>query len=248
MKGSTNDDAGIALIIAIIVTIIAIAAIIGAIVSMNQAAKAGVDVPVKEGTCGCKDIKDLENRLAVVNAAIAEYQLGIGDVNAHDAKTGKTTMYNEGTYAEEQENVKIAMQEVFKKGSRTGKGDTTSDCGTTVTADTPCLQGSFQAHENVHRATCQRVIGQLSDAGRGSAFQNFRTSMTMVDMWNDEIAGYNAEIAYINRNLATAKNDKTCKWECDVDHKTYDSQEVCERSCRPTLGSNIKVGLRCTQG
>jgi flagellar biosynthesis protein FliQ len=46
MKGTPNDDAGIALIIAVIVTIIAIALIIGAIVSMNQAAKAGVDVPV----------------------------------------------------------------------------------------------------------------------------------------------------------------------------------------------------------
>lgn len=247
MRGTSNEDAGIALIIAIIVTIIAIVAIIGAIVSMNQAGKAGVDVPVQEGACTCKDVKDLENRLNVAKAAIAEYQLGINDVNAHDAKVGKPTMYNEGTWKEEQENVKIAMQAVFVKGSRTGKGDTTTDCGTSVTADTPCLRGSFQTHENVHRATCQRVTGELKASGKGGAFQNFKESMKMVDVWNDEIAGYNAEIAYISKNLAKAKSDTSCKWECDVDHKTYDSQEVCERSCRPTLGSNVKLGLRCTQ-
>jgi hypothetical protein len=248
MKGKPDDDAGIALIIAIIVTIIAIVAIIGAIVSMNQAHKASADVPVATGTCTCKDVKDLENRQKVVNAAIAEYQLGIADVNAHDAKVGSPTMYNEGTWNEEQANVLTAIQGALPKGAHTGHGDTTTDCGTTVTADTPCLQGSFQTHENVHRATCQRVIGQLSDAGKGSRFQNFKESMTMVDVWNDEIAGYNAETDYISKNLARAKSDTSCKWVCDVDHKSYDSQEVCERSCRPTLGSNIKVGLRCTQG
>lgn len=248
MEGNSNEDGvGLLLIIAVIVTIIAIAAIIFAVLSVNQAHKASADVPAAAGTCTCKDTKDLENRLKVVNAAIAEYQNGIADVNAHDAEVGKPTMYNEGTWNDEQANVLIAIQGVLPKGAHTGHGDTTTDCGTVVSADTPCLQGSFQTHENVHRATCQRIIQQLSDAGKGSQFQNFKESMTMVDVWNDEIAGYNAEIDYINKNLAAAKSDTSCKWECDVDHKSYDSHEECERSCRPTLGSDIKLGFRCSQ-
>jgi hypothetical protein len=248
MKGNANEDGvGILLVIAILVTIIAIVAIVFAVLAATQAHKAAADVPVAAGTCTCKDTKDLENRQKVVNAAIAEYQNGIADVTAHDAEVGKPTMFNEGTWDEEQANVLIAIKAVLPTGAHTGHGDTTTDCGTVVNADTPCLQGSIQTHENVHRATCQRVIRQLSDAGKGDRFQNFKESMTMVDVWKDEIAGYNAETEYITRNLATAKSDTSCRWECDVDHKSYDSHEECERSCRPKLGSNIRLGFRCSQ-
>jgi hypothetical protein len=245
MAGNANDD-GVAIGFVILFIVLLLVAGLFYYMQIRHTIPAKV-VPVSSGTCTCSDITDLENRLNVANAAIAEYQNGIQDVNDHDATVGKPTMYNEVTYAEERANVQIAINAVLPRGAPTGTGDTTTDCETVVKADTPCLQGSVQTHENVHSANCQNIKQQLKDAGKLNDFTNYKDSMTMVEYWNDEIAGYQAEIAYINTNLATAKADASCKWACDVDHKTYDSDPECERSCRPTLGSNIDVGLRCRE-
>jgi hypothetical protein len=206
-------------------------------------------VSVPGGMCTCADIPDLKNRLNEVNAAIEEYKAAIQDVNAHDATTGKPTMFNMGTYSDEKANLQTIVQSVHTPGTHSGTGETKSDCETTVTADTACIRGSLQTHENVHVPTCEKIKQKLVNAGTYNALTtDYKTSMTMVEYFNDEIAGYQAEIPYINTNLEKAKTDASCKWACDVDHKTYDSASECEGSCRPTLGSVIKpFGHRCEQ-
>jgi len=202
-------------------------------------------VPVAAGQCTCADVADLENRMGEANAAIAEYQAAIGELQGVDAKSGKKTMYSDELYEYEQENVLIAVKSVYQKGARSGKGDTDTACETKITASTPCMQGSFQTHENVHSATCQRVKQDLGDK-YSPLTTDYRESLTMETFWNDEIAAYTAELNYINENLPKAKADTSkCQWTCIDDNKAYDSHEVCERSCRGGLGKTITTGYRC---
>ena len=86
-------------------------------------------------------------------------------------------MYNEDTFTEEQANVQIAINGAHIKGTRSGSGDTGTDCGTKVDAPTACLKGSFQAHENVHASTCQRMKSQ----NKLSWNANYKDSMTMIE-------------------------------------------------------------------
>jgi hypothetical protein len=223
-----------------------LALVVGVLAVMYlQHSDAKTVVPVASGECSCADVADLENRLAEANAAIAEYQVAIGEIRAVDAASGKKTMYSDELYTYEQENVQLAINGAHIRGTRSGSGDTDTACETTVNAPTPCLQGSFQTHENVHSSTCQRVKQGMGDQ-YSPLTTDFRETLTMEEYWNDEIAAYTAEIRYINENLPKAKADTSkCQWTCIDDNKAYDSHEVCERSCRGGLGKTITTGYRC---
>jgi len=227
MRSYINEDG----LIPLLITIAVLALIIGGLYYMYGNQKQVV--PVQSGQCTCKDIPDLKNRLNEVNAAIAEYQDAIGTQQAHDAKAGSPTMYNEDDYNEERGNVQNAIIAAHTKGTRSGSGDTGTDCGTTVTAATPCLQGSFQTHENVHAATCQRIKDQLKSEGKFSWTTNYKDSMTMIDYWNDEIAGYRAEIPYLNQEIAHAKSTPGClQYECKKGSgKFFDTATACTANC-----------------
>lgn len=240
------DPENAALALPFIALIVVLALLIGlGIVMFVQHSNATTVVPVASGQCTCADVADLENRLGEANAAIAEYQAAIGELQGVDAKNGKKTMYSDELYTYEQENVQLAINGVYKKGARSGKGDTDTACETKITAPTPCLQGSFQTHENLHSATCQRVKQELGDK-YSPLTTDYRESLTMEAFWNDEIAAYTAEIKYINENLPKAKADTSkCQWTCIDDSKSYNDHAECERSCRGGLGKTITTGYRC---
>lgn len=227
MRSYVNEDGLIPLLVAILLVALVLGGLYYVYGNQKQV------VPVASGKCTCNDIPDLKNRINEVNAAIGEYQAAIGDVQSHDAGTGKPTMYNEGTFNEEKANVQIAINGAHTQGTRSGSGDTGTDCGTTVKAATPCLEGSFQSHENVHAATCQRIKGQLKSGDKLSWTTNYKDSMTMVEYWNDEIAGYQAEIPYLNQEIARAKSDPGClQYECKKGSGTfYDDAVECTRNC-----------------
>jgi hypothetical protein len=142
-------------------------------------------------------------------------------------------MYNENLYAEERKNVDIALAKAFTEGTHSGHGDTGTDCGTKVTAATPCMQGSLQTHENVHAATCQRIKGQLAGQGKSSWTTNYKNSMTIAEYWNDEIAGYQAEIPYINAELEHIRAHGGClRYECKKGSGVfYDDVVSCMKNC-----------------
>lgn len=235
-----------ALALPFIALLVVFALVVGVLAVMYfQHSNATTIVPVASGQCTCADVADLENRLGEANAAIAEYQAAIGELNGVDAKSGKKTMYSKALHLYEEENVQIAVDGAHKKGARSGKGVTDTACETDITAPTPCLEGSFQTHENLHSATCKRVKQELGDK-YSPLTTDYRESLTMETVWNDEIAAYTTEIKYINENLPKAKADTSkCQWTCIDDRKSYDSHEVCERSCRGGLGKNISTGYRC---
>jgi hypothetical protein len=221
----------------IIIALVAVAVILGGLYLVFGNQKQVVSV--QSGKCSCDDIPDLKNRLNEVNAAIAEYQLAIQDVQSHDTGTGSTTMYNEGTFKEEQANVQNAINGAHTRGTKSGSGDTGTDCGTKVTAGSACLQGSFQSHENVHATTCQRTKGELSSKGTGSWTTNYKDSMTMVAYWNDEIAGYQAEIPYLNNELNHATSAPGClQYECKKGSGVlYDTAVDCTNNCVRKIAS-----------
>lgn len=239
-----NPEEGLALPFIALLVVLAILVCAGVVLYI-QHGNATTVVPVASGTCSCADVADLENRLGEANAAIAEYQAAISEVQAMDAKAGKKTMYSDELYTYEQENVQLAINSAHITGARTGTGDTDTACETKVSAPTPCLTGSLQSHENVHSSTCQRVKQGLGDK-YSPLTTDYRNSLTMEEFWNDEIAAYSAEIRYINENLPKAKADTSaCQWTCIDDKKSYDDHAECERSCRGGLGKTITTGYRC---
>ncbi|NMB79290.1 MAG: hypothetical protein GYA23_09390 [Methanomicrobiales archaeon] len=243
MKRSHPEDA-LALAFIALLVVLGLILIVGGVLYF-QHSNATTVAPVPSGQCTCADVADLENRLGEANAAIAEYQAAIGEIQAMDVKSGKKTMYSDELYTYEQENVQLAINGAYIKGARSGTGDTDTACETTINAPTPCLKGSFQTHENVHSATCQKVKQDLGDK-YSPLTTDYRESLTMEQFWNDEIAAYSAEIRYINENLPRAKADTSkCQWTCIDDGKSYDDHAVCEKSCRGGLGKTITTGYRC---
>jgi hypothetical protein len=180
-------------------------------------------VSVESGKCTCNDIPDLKGRMVEVKAAIAEYRLAIQDVQNHDEQTGRTTMYNDDTYNEEQENVQNAIKGANTPGTHSGSGKTGTDCGTTVSAATPCLEGSFQTHENVHAAACLR-----------SKTNNYKETMSMVNYWNEEITAYSAELSYLSNEIGNAVKGPACppRYECRKGSGfMYDDVTDCLKNC-----------------
>lgn len=231
-----NNENAIAIPFLILVGILILAVGVLAVMYIQHSDPKTV-VAVESGTCTCSDIPDLKNRLNEVNAAIAEYNLAIGDVQAHDTEVGSPTMYNENTFNEEQGNVQIAINGAHTQGTRSGSGDTDTACETNVDAPTPCLRASFQTHENVHSATCKQTKANLkSDA---SWTTNYKDSMTMIEYWNDEIAAYNAEIPYLTKEIAHAKSDPGClQYECKKGSGVfYDDAVECTRNCIRKIAS-----------
>ncbi|MGE5648176.1 MAG: hypothetical protein ACM336_20555 [Acidobacteriota bacterium] len=203
--------------------------LLGGLALWRQMSKSVEAVPAQ--ACTCDDSADIQNRLAEAKAAIGEYQTAIGEFAARP-----DTKYSDALYQAEQENVQLAINAATRRGTNKVSGDTRTDCTTIVKAATACMKASGQTHENVHASSCNA----MKAAGRA-----YRGSMTIIEAWKEEISGYTAEIAYLNRNLAGIKS-ANC-WTCDVDGKSYAVRSDCERGCRPTLGSTIKLGLRCTQ-
>jgi hypothetical protein len=217
----------------IILALVILALIVGVIAYKYSDQKSVV--AVESGKCTCEDLPDLRNRLNEVNAAISEYQLAIGDVQSHDTEVGSPTMYNEGTFNDDQANVQIAINGAHTQGTRTGSGDTGTDCGTKVDAPTACLKGSIRAHENVHATTCQ----QMKSRNKLSWNANYKDSMTMIEYWNDEIAGYQAEISYLNAEIAHAASDRSCvQYECKKGSGVfYETAGKCNANCVRKIAS-----------
>lgn len=223
-------------IILLVILGIAAAVLIG--LAIRSYFSKGVEA-VDKTVCGCGDKEDIKNRINEANAAIGEYQRMKGELSAYDAGRGKTTMYSERFFADGQGNVQLAINAVTKPGAHSLKGDTMTDCTTKVSAVTACMKNSAQAHENVHAKTCKE-----KKAGKGASdMSNYKKSMSMQDIWDDEIAGYRAEVSYLNEAMGVAEKDK-CEWICNDNKQAFKTQRECELGCRGGLGKNI-MGMRC---
>ena len=193
--------------------------------------------------CTCSDIPALEQRLKRVQTAIGQYEARIAEQQAADAG-GKPTGFTGD--AKEAAVDKIEKQSGLRAKSSSDSGDTNGvTCEIQVRAPNRCVWGSLQTHENLHAQICTKFHEDARAAGKTSTFgTDYREAMSLVDFYNEEIRGYQAEIQYIDKNLAKARADKTCKWKCIDDDKTYEDHSQCERACRGGL-KVIRKGFRC---
>lgn len=154
-------------------------------------------VPVADDVCHCPDVPAMEKRLKEDTAAVAEYHKMI------DEET-EPRMWTEQAYLQGKARVSNA---VTNPGGTTGYGETHGDDCTTELTSPPsdCLKAILQTHENLHSLACQAVKHSPKDPGG-----DYRKSMTIVTYWREEAAGYEAEMAYIRRQMAVAKLESPC--------------------------------------
>jgi hypothetical protein len=162
-------------------------------------------VPVPPIACHCKDVADIENRIAEAQAAIDAYTQMINAISASDA-AGKPTMFSSAGRSQGEANVQNAVNVAHHPGTTTGSGETDTACVTTIKTSSECIRASLQTHENVHSASCQAA----KQSWRTGTYGDYKASMTMADYWREEVAAYSAELTYLGNNLAQAKAEPGC--------------------------------------
>jgi hypothetical protein len=169
--------------------------------------------------CGCGDVKDLQNLIAVSHAAIDRLRAEIPSATAANAaptvlapKDPETNPNGTLTNKDMLKNAIIKAQaDVQDASARSGTGTTFFDCKPTVTADTPCLHSVLDVHEAVHVAQCnadknnkQLKLGMWDDRW---------AKKLLVDYINEDIAAYQAAIDEAAKRLrALPKSCRPSGW------------------------------------
>ncbi len=164
--------------------------------------------------CGCKDKRDLVNRVREARAAIKAYEQLIakhGD-ESHGWRFGK--FYE----TDIQPNVQKAINGVSDMGAnRMGGSTDPSTCDRNPnkimsgSKHTACLGAVIDRHEQVHGAACKKwkdgSYGQLRKP-------DYRGAKGVKAALEEEIDAYNTEIAFIKQQI-----DAACPlgWKVDVD-------------------------------
>ena len=201
-----RDRSGVAPLFLVLVGVLAALGIIGGgsyLYFRND--QKNVDVP--PGACDCADQFDIKSRIAEATAARDAFAKSAADRSANeDGRNLKPEMYSDAAKTAETEAAKPAVKAATT--ARTASGETGSDCTTKITAPSPCLQAAIQTHENVHSLTCQA----MKKDGRVGFMGDYKFQMTMVSFLRNEVAGYDAEIAYLKSEMARIQADPKCKW------------------------------------
>jgi len=222
-----RDRSGVALVFLILVGVFVAVVVIGGVsYVVYKDAKHIVAVPPI--ACHCKDVADIENRIAEAQAAIDAYTGMINAITASDAAAGKPTMFSSAQRAQGEGDVQNAVSGAHHPGATTGSGETDTACVTTIKTSSECIRASLQTHENVHSASCQAS----KQSGRTGTYGDYKASMTMADYWREEVVAYSAELTYLGNNLAQAKAEPGCK-AVAVKAETYpgrgDKEELKQR-------------------
>lgn len=153
--------------------------------------------------CDCIDKGDLKERLKRSTAAIQAYGKELATVGAQPySAAGRDAL---------QGRVNDAMFGAKTKGRipLNAHGTTSNNCDIVVNAPTKCLEAVIRAHEQVHQDACKRdyettapkiLMGKAKDR-----FDALNTTMAFYIM--EEVAGYQAELAFIQRELARLERD-----------------------------------------
>lgn len=144
-----------------------------------------------ENACGCDDVKLILDRQTQVEAAV-------DSINRQLKTLDPKVMYSNELYAAGRGVNKARVENASEGLESTGGGADTHwlDCKPDVSKGrTACMRAALQAHENVHQREC---------LASGSRFRNYKTAKTMVEFWQEDLEGYQAEMDYLKRNLGTA--------------------------------------------
>lgn len=157
-----------------------------------------------QAPCDCIDKGDIKERIKRDTAAIEAY----GKEVAKLAMTPYTTSGREALQA----RVNTAMSATNTPGRipLRASGSTDNNCNITVNAPTKCLEEAIRAHEKVHQDACRATYDQHHVIFRRKAMDRFEAmNMTMAGYIMEEVSGYQAEIMFLQKELARLERD--CK-------------------------------------
>jgi hypothetical protein len=151
-------------------------------------------VEPNDSACDCSDLLDMINRRDLAKVANKSIEGLSQTQSANDARAGKAEMYSDELYGPGKDANKAAIQKA-NTGAPPGGGETPPyTCSPDVSAgSTKCMRASLQAHENVHQQAC------LKNTKR---FTNYKYEKTMVEFWQEDHDGYQAEVNFLDRNIA----------------------------------------------
>jgi hypothetical protein len=205
---------------------------VGLIVVVAVVVHATPDAAAK-ATCSCDDRKDLLNRLAEVDAAIAAYKFQIEGMLAKEKKDGTRLLLSDASYRDMQNRVQQDLRRVTDKTANNNATGETSElfCETEVKAPTKCLEAVVSKHEKVHRDICEST----------NVVEKGMTEIRLVDAAQQEINAYAVERDYILAML----QDLPCKpkgWFGTVQYQVTSSSSASKTIPPNKSGSTTSGG------
>jgi hypothetical protein len=153
--------------------------------------------------CECIDKADIKKRIRLATEAM----------NGYATEMAKWMISPYTAADREVLQARVEAHMVAKAGVKglhpAAKGGTDNMCWISITAPTKCLEEAIRRHEMVHQAACEKVRMQaLKKILAGSASDRFEAvGATMMDYINEEIAGYMAEVEFLQSELRRLEND-----------------------------------------
>ena len=162
--------------------------------------------------CKCSDVPSMKDRIAEAQAAIDAYRTAMAGMSREQefSESGHTTV---------RASVQKAI-DAYRRAHpqfRSYPAETYTSCEIQIDPGaTPCLREALQTHESVHAKSCQ-------DKKRWYDFLiwklDWKQKMTLRDVQQEEIDGYQAEIDYLNKTLKSAQQD------CPVALSRYETND-----------------------
>jgi hypothetical protein len=158
--------------------------------------------PADAGPCKCADKVDIENRIQESEAAIKEYQTQKRGMEAKEKRDGKPFKFSLKIYADTlQVRIQNVINAVTNPNARKATGETNDvTCQIEIRAPTACLAEAVRIHESQHQSYCR---------ARAGVFTSYREGIRMIEVANDEITAYMAELDYLKTELQSAKANCT---------------------------------------
>lgn len=174
--------------------------------------------PILPDACPCntdQDRKDMENRLAEVEAA-AQKNLEL----ASDASSSKPFSGSQKESNVSQVSEAMGAAQVNKVAG------TEPNCATWTSEDKPvCIRSALQVHENVHSAACQKFA-------KGGGKGDWKEAGTQGDYSREDARAYEAEIDFLKSKLAACTK---------VDTNMYPGTETKEEQQQRLAGSKRRL-------
>ncbi len=194
---------------------------------------------IAQAPCDCIDKGDIKERIKRDTAAIEAY--------GKEIITMAMTPYTTPGRVALQARVNTAMSATNTPGRipLQASGSTDNSCNITVNAPTKCLEAAIRAHEKVHQDACRATYDQHHVIFRRKAMDRFEAlNMTMAGYIMEEVSGYQAEIMFLQKELARLERD--CKPPPPPHGRDYTSRSYAPDEDHGTLPSSTPAPSRNT--
>lgn len=148
-------------------------------------------------SCECIDKSDIQQKIDEAEAAIKGYQAQMANLQGQP--------YTKAARVALQNKVQQAVDQAMKgRRSLRSFGYVSNICSLNVEGPTPCLRQATAMHEEVHQKACTKTgtPAKIIESILTGKDRFERDNATMTDYVQEEIAGYNAGLAYLKEQLA----------------------------------------------